>query len=67
MISGFAAVVLFNFVFKEIESIGQYFVAMDVLFPSFVVAMVVGFVVSKKYPPRAEAIKMIEEIDISNE
>lgn len=67
MISGFAAVVLFNFVFKEIASIGQYFVAMDVLFPSFVVAMVVGFVVSKKYPPRAEAIKMIEEIDISNE
>ena len=67
MISGFAAVVLFNFVFKEIESIGQYFVAMDVLFPSFVVAMVVGFVVSKKYPPRAEAIKMIEKIDISNE
>jgi sodium/proline symporter len=67
MISGFAAVVLFNFVFKEIESIGQYFVAMDVLFPSFVVAMVVGFAVSKKYPPRAEAIKMIEEIDISNE
>ena len=67
MISGFAAVVLFNFVFKEIENIGQYFVAMDVLFPSFVVAMVVGFVVSKKYPPRSEAIKMIEEIDISNE
>ncbi|MBT4412819.1 MAG: sodium/proline symporter [Polaribacter sp.] len=67
MISGFAAVVLFNFVFKEIESIGQYFVAMDVLFPSFVVAMVVGFAVSKKYPARAEAIKMIEEIDISNE
>ncbi len=63
MISGFIAVILFNFVFKEMESVGQYFIAMDVLFPSFAVAMIVGFIVSKKYPPRAEAIKMIEEID----
>ena len=45
------------------ESVGEYFVAMDVLFPSFVVAMFVGYLVSKKYPPRAEAITMIEEID----
>jgi sodium/proline symporter len=63
MISGFMAVILFNFVFKEMETIGQYFVAMDVLFPSFAVAILVGFIVSKKYPPRAAAVKMIEEID----
>ena len=67
MISGFIAVILFNFIFKEIESVGRYFVAMDVLFPSFVFAMLVGFIVSKKYPPRAEAIKMIEEIDSKTE
>ncbi len=63
MISGFIAVLLFNFVFKEMSEVGPYFVALDVLAPSFAVAMIVGFVVSKKYPPRAEAVKMIEKID----
>ena len=63
MISGFMAVIIFNFVFKEMDSIGEYFVAIDVLAPSFAVAMLVGFIISKMYPPRAEAIKMIEEID----
>ena len=63
MISGFVSVILFNFVFKEIPAIGDYFVALDVLAPSFAVAMIVGFLASKMYPPRAEAIKMITEID----
>jgi sodium/proline symporter len=67
MISGFMAVIIFNFVFKEMDSIGEYFVAIDVLAPSFAVAMLVGFIVSKKYPPRAEAIAMIEEIDATIE
>jgi sodium/proline symporter len=63
MISGFVSVILFNFVFKEMESVGEYFVALDVLAPSFAVAMIVGVVVSKIYKPRAEAVKMIEDID----
>ena len=63
MLSGFISVILFNFVFKEIADIGQYFVALDVLFPSFAVAILVGYIISKKYPPRTEAVKMIEEID----
>jgi len=63
MITGFVSVILFNFVFKEMPTVGKYFVALDVLAPSFVVAMLVGFVVSKIYPPRIEAVKMIEEID----
>jgi sodium/proline symporter len=63
MVSGFLAVILFNFVFKEMPVVGPYFAAIDVLAPSFAVAMLVGFLVSKKYPPRAAAIKMIEEID----
>jgi sodium/proline symporter len=67
MISGFMAVIIFNFVFKEMATIGKYFTAIDVLAPSFTVAMLVGFIVSKKYPPRAEAIKIIEEIDASKE
>ena len=59
----FVSVILFNFVFKEMENVGEYFVALDVLAPSFAVAMLIGVIVSKIYPPRAEALKMIEEID----
>ena len=48
------------------DNIGEYFVALDVLAPSFAVAMIVGYIVSKRYPPRIEAVKMIEEIDASS-
>jgi sodium/proline symporter len=67
MISGFISVILFNFVFKKMANIGEYLVALDVLAPSFAVAMIVGVLVSKMYPPRAEAIKMITEIDEDSE
>lgn len=63
MISGFVSVIIFNFVFKEMPGIGDYFVALDVLAPSFAVAMIVGLIVSKIYPPNPEAVKMIEKID----
>ena len=66
MISGFVSVILFNFVFKELPDVGAYFVALDVLAPSFAVAMLVGFLVSKVYPPKREAIEMIEKIDAKN-
>tara|TARA_A100000171_G_scaffold51005_1_gene63940 strand:+ start:3831 stop:5369 length:1539 start_codon:yes stop_codon:yes gene_type:complete len=66
MISGFASVILCNFVFKEMPGIGDYFVALDVLAPSFLVAMLVGVIVSKMYPPRAKAVEMIEKIDREN-
>lgn len=65
MISGFAAVMLFNFVFKEMETLGAYFVAIDVLFPSFLVSMFIGYIVSKMYPPRQEAVELIKNIDKS--
>jgi sodium/proline symporter len=63
MISGFVSVILFNFVIQKIPVIGDYFVALEVLTPSFIISMIVGVIVSKIYPPRAEAVKMIEEID----
>jgi sodium/proline symporter len=65
MISGFLGVILFKFVFSEMESVGKYFVELDVLAPSFALAIIVGVIVSKIYPPRPEAIKMIDEIDES--
>jgi sodium/proline symporter len=63
MFTGFISVILFNFVFKKMPDVGEYFVALDVLAPSFAMAMLVGFVVSKIYPPKAEVIKAIEEMD----
>ena len=63
MFSGFVSVILFNFVFKEMPDLGQYFIALDVLAPSFAIAMLIGVVVSKIFPPRAEEIKMNKEID----
>ena len=63
MITGFTSVILFKFVFSNIEGVGNYLKELDVLAPSFALAMIVGYIVSKIYPPRAEALKMIEEID----
>ncbi len=63
MVAGFVSVMLFNFVFINIPKVGPYLKELDVLAPSFAVAMIVGIIVSKIYPPRAEAVKMIEEID----
>ena len=63
MFTGFFCVVLFNFVFKYLPDVVEYFVALDVLAPSFAIAMLVGYIVSKICPPRAEAVEMIEEID----
>lgn len=52
MISGFACVPLFKFVFQEMEGVGIYFEKLDVLFPSFLVAMIVGWIFSKVFPPK---------------
>lgn len=50
MITGFLSVILFKFVVSEIEGIGPYFDKLDVLAPSFALAMLVGFIVSKLFP-----------------
>jgi hypothetical protein len=52
MLSGFLCVPLFKFVLQEIDGFGIYLEKLDVLFPSFVVAMLVGYIVSKVYPPK---------------
>jgi sodium/proline symporter len=51
MITGFTSVILFKFVVTDIEGIGPYFKELDVLAPSFVMALLVGFIVSKIFPP----------------
>jgi sodium/proline symporter len=50
MISGFLAVIIFKFVFQNLENTGEYFEALDVLGPSFLIAMFFGWAFSKLYP-----------------
>jgi sodium/proline symporter len=50
MISGFICVILFKFVFQNMEGVGDYFVALDVLAPSFLVALIFGWIFSMIYP-----------------
>ncbi|CAI8175310.1 MAG: High-affinity proline transporter PutP [Polaribacter sp. SA4-10] len=51
MITGFASVIFFKFVVINIEGIGPYFKELDVLAPSFLMAIIIGYLVSKIYPP----------------
>lgn len=50
MITGFISVILFKFVVSNMEGIGPYFKELDVLAPSFALAMIVGYIVSKIFP-----------------
>lgn len=52
MITGFLSVMLFKFVVADLEGIGPYVKELDVLAPSFAVAMIVGYIVSKMFPPQ---------------
>ncbi|MEQ9298064.1 MAG: sodium/proline symporter [Cyclobacteriaceae bacterium] len=50
MITGFSSVIIFKFVVADMESVGAYFQELDVLAPSFALAMIVGYIVSKIFP-----------------
>ena len=52
MITGFFSVVFFKFIVSNMEKIGSYFKELDVLAPSFALAMLVGYIVSKIYPEK---------------
>jgi len=57
MISGFLSVMLFKFVLQELDDLGPYFVELDVLAPSFAIAMITGWIFSKMYPPKNQMVK----------
>ena len=52
MITGFISVIFFKIVVSNMEGIGAYFIELDVLAPSFLLAMIVGYIVSKIAPPK---------------
>ena len=54
MISGFLCVPFFKFVVQPMEGIGVYFEKLEVLAPSFLLSMLVGWVFSKVYPARTD-------------
>ena len=60
MITGFTSVIFFKFVIANIEGIGVYFKELDVLAPSFALAMLVGYIVSKIAPPK-HVVKPLKE------
>lgn len=53
MVTGFFSVIFFKFFVSNLEGIGPYFKELDVLAPSFLLAMIVGFVFSKIIPPKS--------------
>lgn len=59
MITGFVSVMFFKFVVSNMDGIGAYFVELDVLAPSFALAMIVGFFVSKIFPVKETASKQV--------
>ncbi len=58
MITGFACVPFFKFVIQPMESIGIYFEKLDVLAPSFLLAMIAGWIFSKLYPAKPDILEM---------
>ena len=50
MIAGFLCVPFFKFVVQNFDGIGEYFVQLDVLAPSFLISMLTAWVFSKLYP-----------------
>jgi len=55
MITGFLCVPFFKFIIQPIEGIGAYFEKLDVLAPSFLLAMIAGVIFSKLYPVKSSA------------
>ena len=60
MITGFTSVMFFKFVVSNMESVGAYFIELDVLAPSFALAMIVGYIVSKIFPATENVSEAVE-------
>ncbi len=62
MITGFLSVMFFKFVVSNMESVGAYFTELDVLAPSFAMAMIVGYIFSKLYPIKKDEETLSEAV-----
>lgn len=50
MITGFLCVPIFKFIIPKINHIGPYFEQLDVLAPSFLISLIMGWIFTKVYP-----------------
>lgn len=57
MLTGFLSVILFKFGVADIEGVGEYIEKLDVLAPSFALAMLFGFIVSKAFPKKVTEVE----------
>jgi len=63
MITGFLSVPLFKFGMTSIDSVGIYFEKIDVLGPSFILAIIVGVIVSKVSNYKSKSKLNLSDID----
>ncbi len=52
MATGFFMTIISKFVLQEIDSIGEYFTALETMPPSFLSALIVGYVVTVLWPDK---------------
>lgn len=50
MVTGFLMTIVSKFVLQELETVGQYFVALETMPPSFLSALLVGYIVALLWP-----------------
>ncbi len=55
MITGFLCVPFFKFVVANMDGVGPYFEKLDVLAPSFLFAIITGWIFSKLYPRKTQS------------
>ena len=53
MLMGFVSIPVFKFIVPKIEYIGPYFEKLDVMFPSVIIAIILGWIVSVYVPDKA--------------
>ena len=53
MLMGFVSIPIFKFIVPKIEYIGPYFEKLDVMFPSVIIAIILGWIVSVYVPDKA--------------
>ena len=56
MVGGFLCVPFFKFVVANMDGIGPYFEKLDVLAPSFLISMILGWLFSKLYPAQKRIV-----------
>jgi sodium/proline symporter len=66
MITGFSMTMISKFVLQEMESIGPYFTALETMPPSFLSALIIGYVVTILWPDPELEVRYKRDLDSIN-